>query len=136
MTNAFRTMQSACLADWGPAIETAARRIAAVLVAVYVAGYLAGSLVHRLNDRLAAFYVALTVTGFQKPARRVEQPPAPIAPPQPAKRVAEAPGPVSAAACGQTVAQLRQMARAKGIKTAGGRKVAQATKAALLAVLA
>jgi hypothetical protein len=136
MTNAFRTMHTAAMADWGPAIETAARRIAAVLVAVYVAGWYCGHMVHRLNDRLAAFYVRLTVTGFREPVRRVEQPPAPIAPPRPAERATAAPGPASAASCGQTVAQLRQMARAKGIKTAGGRKVAQATKAALLAVLA
>ena len=43
--------------DWGPAIETTVRAIAAAAVAVYVAGLMVGTWLHRLNDRLARLWV-------------------------------------------------------------------------------
>lgn len=127
METNFRTIQSACLADWGPAIETTIRRIAVAVAFTYAAGFTLGAWIHRTNDRLSRAYVAFL--GLAEPVAAVATPePAP----EPVAAAEPAPEPV---ACELTVAQLRKLARARGIKSAGGRRVAQATKSALLEVL-
>lgn len=123
----FRTIQSACLADWGPAIETAVRRIAVAVAFTYALGFTLGTWVHRTNDRLAAAYVALL--GLAEPVTVVTTP---EPTPEPVAAAGPAPEPE---VCRLTVVQLRKLARARGIKTAGGRRVAQATKAALMEAL-
>lgn len=70
---AFTTMNTTTLraavhvarADWGPAIKTTARAVAAVAVACYVsgytcyvAGYMLGAWVHRTSAALARYWVA------------------------------------------------------------------------------
>lgn len=123
----FRTIQSAFLADWGPAIETAVRRIAVAVAFTYALGFTLGAWVHRTNDRLAAAYVAFL--GLAEPVAVVTTAEPALEP------VAAAEPTPEPAACSLTVAQLRKLARARGIKSAGGRRVAQATKSALLEVL-
>jgi len=138
----IKQLHAATLADWGPVIETATRRIAAVLVAVYVAGYVAGTWLHRLNDRLSRAYVAFlglsepTVTATQRPAE------APVSAPEPVQWAvcyglrSDLPAAVAPPSLDRlTVAELRKMARAAGHKTAGGRRIAQAAKSALLEIL-
>lgn len=43
------------VADWGPAIERAAKFVAVAVAITYTAGLVTGQFVHRLNDRLAAW---------------------------------------------------------------------------------
>lgn len=141
----FRTIQSAALADWGPAIETAVRRIAVLVAFTYALGFTFGAWVHRTNDRLAAAYVAFL--GLAEPVAVVttaEPVAEPVADPTAEPEItaaeleafmefawqAEQP-----AACELTVVELRKLARARGIKSAGGRRIAQATKAALMEAL-
>jgi len=78
------TIRQAFITDWGPSLESAARKIAAVLVAVYVAGHWLGSAVHRSNAALAAW--------ASKPHRPANPAPAPA--PVSADPVAK-PSPVS-----------------------------------------
>jgi heme A synthase len=64
-TTAFTTMTTTTLraavcvarADWGPAIKTTARAVAAIAVACYVAGYMLGAWVHRTSAALACYWV-------------------------------------------------------------------------------
>jgi hypothetical protein len=140
MTTQFRTIQSACLADWGPTIETAIRRIAVLVAFTYAAGYCLGAWIHRTNDRLSRAYVAFL--GLSK-AEPVDAPPETVqAPQQPIEWAvcyglrSDLPAAVAPPAlCSLTVVELRKLARAQGIKSAGGRRIAQATKSALLEVL-
>lgn len=123
MSTQFRTIQSACLADWGPAIETTVRRIAVLVAFTYAAGYCFGQWLHRTNDRLSRAYVALL--GLSEPKPVVSTPKsieAPVSAPE-------------AVQCTLTVVELRKLARAQGIKQVGGRRIAQATKSALLEAL-
>ena len=55
------TLRGALLTDWGPAIETTIRGIAAVAVACYCAGLAVGTWLHRLNDWLAQHWGGLWV---------------------------------------------------------------------------
>lgn len=143
MNTNFRTIQSACLADWGPAIETTVRRIAVIVAFTYAAGFTLGAWIHRTNDRLSRAYVAFL--GLSEPVA-VDATPEPVAQP-----VAD-PEPIAWAVCyglrselpvavtpptlcSLTVVELRKLARAQGIKSAGGRRIAQATKSALLEIL-
>ena len=126
----------------GARLESAARTaapyvaamVAAAMVATaatYRAGFSLGAGVHALNDWLAAI--------ASSPHR--QQPPA--APRQPQRQTAAAvPAlvpivqPAAVQVPGQTVATLRQQARAAGIRQAGGRPIKSARRADLLAVLA
>jgi hypothetical protein len=140
MTTQFRTIQSACLADWGPTIETTVRRIAVIVAFTYAAGFTLGAWLHRTNDRLSRAYVALL--GLSEPVA-VDATPGPVqAPQQPTEWAvcyglrSELPVAVAPPAlCSLSVVELRKLARAQGIKSAGGRRIAQATKSALLEVL-
>ena len=135
----IKQLHAATLADWGPAIETAARRIAAVLVAIYVAGYVAGTWLHRLNDRLSRAYVAFL--GLSEPTVAPVATAEPVAALEPVWAVcyglrSELPAAVAAPDLASlTVRELRTMARTAGFKMAGGRRIAQATKSALLEIL-
>jgi uncharacterized membrane protein len=94
--------------------------IACLAAFTYAAGWYVGTLIHRLNDRLAGkqpptpprvatvqpLRAEITVRASMAPERKLHQ---------------------------LTVRELRCIARAAGIRSAGGRRVAQATKAALLA---
>lgn len=134
-----KQLHAAALADWSPAIETATRRIAAVLVAVYVAGYVAGAWLHHLNDRLSRAYVAFL--GLSEPTVAPVATAEPVATVEPAWAVcyglrSDLPAAVAPPALASlTVRELRTMARTAGFKTAGGRRIAQATKSALLEIL-
>lgn len=55
------TLRGALLTDWGPAIETTIRGIAAVAVACYCAGFAVGTWLHRLNYWLAQHWGGLWV---------------------------------------------------------------------------
>ena len=55
------TLRGALLSDWGPAIETTIRGIAAVAVAVYTAGLMIGTWLHRLNDWMAHQWAARVI---------------------------------------------------------------------------
>jgi hypothetical protein len=62
------TLRAALLSDWGPAIKTTARAVAAVAVACYVAGYtcyvagyMLGAWLHRTSAALARYWVGLWV---------------------------------------------------------------------------
>lgn len=139
----FRTIQSACLADWGPAIETAVRRIAVLVAFTYAAGFTLGAWIHRTNDRLSRAYVALL--GLAEPVAVVATAPVvrTVVAVNPTRYVSRTEAEQDAhddainraTLCRLTVTELRRLARARGIKTAGGRRVAQATKSALLEVL-
>jgi hypothetical protein len=143
MNTNFRSIQSACLADWGPVIETTVRRIAVLMAFTYAAGFTLGAWIHRTNDRLAAAYVAFL--GLSEPvavAATPEPVAQPTADPEPIAWAvcyglrSELPAAVAPPAlCRLTVAELRKLARAQGIKSAGGRRIAQATKSALLEML-
>jgi hypothetical protein len=143
MNTNFRSIQSAALADWGPTIETAARRIAVLVAFTYAAGFTLGAWIHQANDRLAAAYVALLGLSEPKPVDATPEPVAqPTADPEPIAWAvcyglrSELPAAVAPPAiCSLTVAELRKLARAQGIKQAGGRRIAQATKSALLEIL-
>jgi hypothetical protein len=43
------------VADWGPAIERAAKFVAVAVAITFTAGLVTGQFVHKLNDRLAAW---------------------------------------------------------------------------------
>ena len=91
--------------DLGATLERCARLACVVLVFIYVAGHTLGAFIHRLNDRLA---------GIPAPAPVRLLPPAPPA---------------------LTVANLRSIARQRAIRSAGGRPIHSATRAALLEAL-
>jgi hypothetical protein len=55
------TLRAALLSDWGPAIKTTARAVAAAAVACYVAGYMLGAWLHRTSAALARYWVGLWV---------------------------------------------------------------------------
>jgi len=120
------TALSAARADaaaWGTAIESATRTVVAVAVAVYVAGLHAGELIHAANDQLAAAYRCLLV-GAHRAEAAAEQ-----AVEQVVATWQELP-----LACLSVVA-LRTRARELGIRSAGGRRIAQARRADLLLAL-
>ena len=111
------TLRGALLSDWGPAIETTIRGIAAVAVACYVAGLVVGTWLHRLNDQLAR--VARSADSSTDPAdvsmtmSLLPAAPAPIA------LLAPAPVPVDGFAMAlqliATGASIRQAARQVGM---------------------
>jgi hypothetical protein len=121
-------------ADWGPTLHRAARiaAAAAVLVAViaadlaslaYRAGYGLGVALHRLNDQLAARWVALIVTEAPTQPEPIAAPLAlpPAAEPfgllSPAKVVLMPPAmpPMLRVLTSLTVKQLRHEARQRGL---------------------
>ena len=117
-------MNSFFVNDWAPAFSQCTRSFAAVLVAVYVAGEALGRWVHQLNADLAATYRCLLVGAHRAEAA--------------AEVVIE-----QVAATWQglpiqcfSVVELRTLARERGIKAVGDRRVAQARRADLLLALA
>ena len=117
-------MKTLVFTDWAPAFSHSAQSIAAVLVAVYVAGEQLGRFVHLTSEALGTAYACLLV-GHRQAAQVTEQ-------------VAE-----QVAATWQglplgclSVVELRTVARERGIKAVGDRRVAQARRADLLLALA
>lgn len=126
MTPFQQSLQAArqiAIADWAPALQSAAKRCAAVLVAIYCLGEALGRWVHQLNADLAAAYRCLLV-GAHRAEAAAEQ-----VIEQVAATWQELP-----LACLSVVA-LRTRARELGIRTAGGRRIAQARRADLLLAL-
>ena len=75
MTPFQQSLQAArqiAIADWAPALQSAAKRCAAVLVAIYCLGEALGRWVHQLNADLAAAYRCLLV-GAHRAAHVAEQ---------------------------------------------------------------
>jgi hypothetical protein len=110
-------------AAWGNALEAAARSIAAAAALAYCLGESLGSWVHAANDQLAAAYRCLLVGAHRAEAA--------------AEQVAE-----QVVATWQElpltsfrVVELRTRARELGIRTAGGRGIAQARRDDLLLAL-
>ena len=120
-------MKSLVSTDWASAVEGAARSAAAVLVAVYVAGLHTGELIHAANDQLAAAYRCLLV-GAHRAAHVAEQ-----VTEQVTEQVAATWAGLPLACF--SVVELRSRARELGIRTAGGRRIAQARRADLLLAL-
>ena len=126
MNPLFSTPLSAARADaaaWGTAIESATCTVVAVSVACFVAGEALGRWVHQLNADLAAAYRCLLV-GAHRAAHVAEQ-------------VTEQ---VAATWAGLpiecfSVVELRTRARELGIRSAGGRRIAQARRDDLLLAL-
>ena len=126
MTPFQQSLQAArqiAIADWAPALQSAAKRCAAVLVAIYCLGEALGRWVHQLNADLAAAYRCLLVGAHRAEAA--------------AEQVIE-----QVAATWQelpleciSVVSLRTRARELGIRTAGGRRIAQARRDDLLLAL-
>jgi len=126
MTPFQQSLQAArqiAIADWAPALQSAAKRCAAVLVAIYCLGEALGRWVHQLNADLAAAYRCLLVGAHRAEAA--------------AEQVIE-----QVAATWQelpleciSVVALRTRARELGIRTAGGRRIAQARRDDLLLAL-
>lgn len=116
---------------WGTTLESAARTIAALATVAYVAGLVAGELIHQASAALGRFHACLLAGGHRAAAVVTEtiEPAAAAA----VELIEEATGlPLSS----RSVVELRQIARRRGIRTIGDRRVAQATKAALMAALA
>ena len=119
------TALSAARADaaaWGTAIESATCTVVAVSVACFVAGEALGRWVHQLNADLAAAYRCLLVGAHHAEA----------AAEQVVEQVVTWAG--LPLAC-FSVVELRSRARELGIRTAGGRRIAQARRADLLLAL-
>jgi hypothetical protein len=96
-----------------------AKELASLIAFVYTAGWYCGTLLHRANDWLAGKRPVRTASPTVEWALRAEAAPSvALAPPTGLEAL--------------TVVQLRQVARAAGIRQAGGRRIAQATKASLL----
>ena len=119
------TALSAARADaaaWGTAIESATCTVVAVSVACFVAGEALGRWVHQLNADLAAAYRCLLVG-----AHRAE-----AAAEQVVEQVVTWAGlPIECF----SVVELRTRARELGIRSAGGRRIAQARRDDLLLAL-
>ena len=119
------TALSAARADaaaWGTAIESATCTVVAVSVACFVAGEALGRWVHQLNADLAAAYRCLLVG-----AHRAE-----AAAEQGVEQVVTWAGlPIECF----SVVELRTRARELGIRSAGGRRIAQARRDDLLLAL-
>jgi len=126
MTPFQQSLQAArqfAIADWAPALQSAAKRCAAVLVAIYCLGEALGRWVHQLNADLAAAYRCLLV-GAHRAEAAAEQ----------VIEQAVATWQELPLACLSVVA-LRTRARELGIRTAGGRRIAQARRDDLLLAL-
>ena len=119
------TALSAARADaaaWGTAIESATCTVVALAAACFVAGEALGRWVHQLNADLAAAYRCLLVG-----AHRAE-----AAAEQVVEQVVTWAGlPIECF----SVVELRTRARELGIRTAGGRRIAQARRDDLLLAL-
>jgi hypothetical protein len=119
------TALSAARADaaaWGTALESTARTVVALAAACFVAGEALGRWVHQLNADLAAAYRCLLVG-----AHRAE-----AAAEQVVEQVVTWAGlPIECF----SVVELRTRARELGIRTAGGRRIAQARRDDLLLAL-
>ena len=120
MTFAFLRADDAA---WGSAIRTAVHLLAEASVLCFAAGLHTGELIHSANDQLAAAYRCLLVG-----ARHAEAA---------AEQVAE-----HVVATWQelplqcfSVIELRTRARELGIRSAGGRRIAQARRDDLLLAL-
>jgi hypothetical protein len=122
----------AARADWAPAIEAAARTIAALGVACFVLGEAVGRWVHETSAVLGQLHACLLV-GHARTAAALEQIDA--ATDAFVEAVVERALPSYWDLIGLTVVELRTLARQQGIKTAGGRRVAQARRDDLLLVL-
>jgi hypothetical protein len=116
------TLRGALLTDWGPAIETTIRGIAAVAVACYCAGFAVGTWLHHASAWLARQWAARVVRSadpstdpadVSMPLARLPAAPAPIA------LLAPAPVPVDGLALAlQLIAagvSIRQAARKAGM---------------------
>lgn len=116
--------------DWAEALSITRQGLVITASAGITASQLAIPTLCAASERLGHSYARLLVgtTTPQQPAPQT-LPAAPVAPS--ATRRSHRP-----ALDSLRVVELRQLARQRGFKTAGGRRIAQATKQALLALLA
>ena len=101
-----------------------ARQLAALACFVFTAGFVLGTALHQASAALGRWHCQ--ALGLNQPQAEPQLLAEPAAPPAPTPTATPA----------GTVTQLRQQARALGIRQAGGRRVAQATRSSLLLALA
>lgn len=127
----MNTLLVVARSDWAPAFEAATRAIATVAVAAFVAGEALGRWVHEASAELGRLHACL-LAGHERTAAALEQ----IDEATDAY-VEAAVAAVGSALSGTTVVELRRMVRREfgpGLLV-GGRAVAQARRADLLALL-